>query len=120
MSLTAEEIKDVATAVRSELISEMERKGMIWFPKKLAKQRSEEIALESLQKKFLRERALTYRQISDAQLWGEIDPQAVRAYAVKYAKENEIFPSSKGKRKEYKIITAAVVRLRKKRGYATL
>jgi hypothetical protein len=118
MPVTPEEIQQIAQSVRLELFSEMKREGLVMAPRDLVESRLAEIELQKKQKKALAKPALEFREISEAQLWGEIDPQAVRAYANKYAKKLEIFPANKGNLKRYKIIRAAVIRLAKKRGYA--
>lgn len=120
MPVTPEEIQEIASAVRSEIVAEMDRKGYVWAPRNLVEKISEDRDFLRRQKEALRKDALFFSEIAALQLWGPVSEGAVRAYADKYSKQNEIFPVPKGKLKRYKIVKAAVIRLRKKRGYDEL
>lgn len=72
---------------------------------------------EGLQKALLRRKMLTFREIADADLWGDnLSAAAVRAYANKHVKPKEMIEVSHGKRKEYKITIGAVERIAIKKG----
>jgi hypothetical protein len=120
MPVTPAEIQEIAATVSTAIFTEMERKGMVMAPRDLVESRLEEIELRKQQQAALAKPALEFKEIAETKLWGDIDAQAVRAYAHKYAKKLEIFPANKGNLKRYKIIRAAVIRLRKKRGYHEL
>lgn len=120
MPVTPAEIQQIATAVRSEIMTEMESKGLIWFPQKLAEKITTDQDLIRRQKAALRKDSLFFDEIAELELWGPIEVNSVRAYAHRYKKRNEVFEVPKGNLKRYKIITAAVIRLRKKRGYHEL
>ena len=92
-------------------VSYLEKNNLVIAPRTLVEERLQEREREAFRKKCLAKKALTYSEISKAGLWGNIQPKAVKVKAEKYAKENEIFFSPKGKLKQYKIITAAVQRI---------
>lgn len=101
-----------------DFMTELERKGLVIAPRDLVRSRLQEREMERRRKQALNKKLLSFREIADLKLFGDIEARAVRLYAQKYAKPGEIITSSNGNRKEYKIIIAAVIRLMKKRGYA--
>ena len=77
----------------------------------------ERAKVEKHRDQVLRKKMISFREIAEAQLWGaDIKVHAVRAYALKHAKKNELVQIKKGQRHEYKIIRAAVERIAKAKG----
>lgn len=101
-----------------DFMAELKREGLCIAPVKLVNSRIKELELEKKQKAAWNKNALDFREIAEAELWGPIDADSVRAYAQAHTKRGEIFPANKGKLKRYKIIRAAVIRIAKKKGYA--
>lgn len=97
-------------------MKQLEAKGLMIAPQFLVNERLEEVHLEKLQRSALSKKALTFKEIADAQLWGTISVKAVKNFAQKYAKNGEIIDTQKGKMTVKKIITIAVLRLSKSRG----
>ncbi len=97
-------------------MQQLEAKGLMIAPGYLVKERLAEAALDKLQKTVLKKKALTFKEIEAAQLWGSISAKAAKVYAQKHAKPGEILETQKGKITVLKIITVAVLRLSKSRG----
>ena len=104
------------TVAISDFMQHLEEKGLVIVPRSLVENRLQELKQEKLRKSIKREKAVTYKQITDARIWGQISQKAVKSYAKKYAKPGEIFPVKRGLRSVDKIVISAVERLAKKRG----
>ncbi|HET8886798.1 MAG TPA: hypothetical protein VFM70_10655 [Salinimicrobium sp.] len=90
--------------------------NLVIAPRDLVESRQNELKVEKLRKEVLQKKAMSMKEISDAQLWGNITVNAVKNYAKIHAKENELFPVPSGKKMKYKLVRAAVVRIAKQRG----
>lgn len=103
----------------SDFMRHLERNNLVIAPRHLV---DENLKVRKLQKAAMQKQMLSFREIYEAQLWGnDIQLNSIKAYATKYAKDGEIISVSKGERKISKITRAAVVRLAKKRGtWATI
>ena len=98
----------------SAFMQHLERNDLVIAPRHLVDGRAK---VEKRRAQVLRKTMISFREIADAELWGaEIKPDAVRAYALKHAKKNELVQIKKGQRHEYKIIRAAVERIAKAKG----
>ena len=107
----------VGTIQIPEFVEYLKQNDLVIMPRTLAENRHEEIHQEKIKRVLKKKQALTFREISDANLWGEkITPQAIRAYAFKHARPDEIFPGKKGKKEIHKISITAVERIAKMRG----
>ena len=104
------------TVLISDFMEHLQENGLVIAPLSLVENRLQELKQEKLRQSLKSEKAVTYKQISDAELWGAISQKAVKSYAKKYAKPGEIFPVKRGLRCVDKIIISAVERLAKKRG----
>lgn len=69
----------------------------------------------TMQRNALRNTTLTARQISEAKLWGDINPAMVRNIIREQCREGETLEVARGKRKEIKVIREAVRRVAKSR-----
>ena len=88
-----------------ELIEYMKREGLVFA-------READIKPINLQQKYLRKKSLTFREIADANLWGDIGKSRVEAIA-----KEELIPHEKFKdRNRWKVHRAAVERIGKNRG----
>lgn len=100
----------------STFMDHLEKKGLVIVPRNLVENRLQEVEFLKLQKQLKRKPALTYKEIVDGKLWGDIGKHAVKNYASKYAKPGEIFKVKKSKQEIQKVITVAVKRIAKQRG----
>lgn len=101
----------------NEFMNTLEDRGLVIAPKHLVKNALEENRLRELRRRLLAKKALTFKEISDCQVWGAVTTRAVKAYAEKYTKPLEIFAISDSPYAKKKVIIAAVERLAKQRGY---
>lgn len=98
----------------SEFFDELERRDLVIVPRKMVERRAE---MEQKRAVALRKKLLTFREICESGIWGDnVQQQAVRAFAKKYAKDGEIIEVKRGQRPEYKITIGAVERIAKIRG----
>jgi|GEM_PF-6388505 len=93
----------------SEFIDELKSQGLVIVPNSFVQEAIKEYRISKLKSRYLNKKALSYKEIADAELWGSIAKRSVKAFAEKYAKEHEIFVTPKGGIKVKKIITSAVV-----------
>jgi hypothetical protein len=96
----------------------LESNGLMIAPRVLVEERLEDLKLQQAQKNALNKKALTWKEIADAKLWGNISAKAVKMYAFKYAKPQEIFETKKGQITVKKLIISAVKRISKAKGTA--
>lgn len=94
----------------------LEARGLMIAPRNLVEASLKDAKLERLQKAALSKKALSFKEIADAQLWGPIGTRAVKKHAQKYAKDLEIFETAKGQIIVNKLIISAVKRIAKSRG----
>ena len=97
----------------SAFMQHLEKNDLVIAPRRLVDDR---IKLEKKRQQVLKKTVLSFREISEAQLWGEISVKSVKVHAKKYAKEGEILETSIGNKPQLKIIRAAVERIAKARG----
>ena len=88
-----------------ELFDFMKEEGYVW-----AKQ--SDLKTESLKEKYLRKKNLTYKEIADAEIWGDIKKKAVEAIAKKQIQDHEKFL----KGNSYRVHISAVQRIGQNRG----
>lgn len=88
----------------------------------IAPSSSIEVDRTVLQKKVLRLTMVSYKQISDSGIWGEITKDRVAQLAKEHARANEILkitdPRTSGA--ITKVTRSAIVRIAKMRGYNTV
>lgn len=97
----------------SAFMDHLEQHDLVIAPRRLVEKRG---AIERKQKHCLRKKMLSFKEISDAGLWGEIQPSSVKAFAKKYAKQGELIQVPNGQKMMYKITIGAVERIAKIRG----
>ncbi len=100
----------------SAFMQHLEQNDLVISPRTLVEERLMDLEVLKLRKSAKRQKALSYKEIADAQLWGEITTRAVKKFAQKYAKEGEIFGTKKGDRPVQKVVITAVQRIAKQRG----
>lgn len=72
---------------------------------------------DRLRARYLKESALTYKQISDAKIWGDIGKQAVYDKVIKYLETGELQPHEVDRRnRTHKIRRQAFERIGKNLG----
>lgn len=74
-----------------ELIDALKREGLVLVPAAVADRYIKDKDLEHLQKEALKLPALTYKQIADAKLWGDIGKMMVSKIASAHKKPGEVF-----------------------------
>ncbi|MEO2070296.1 MAG: hypothetical protein ABGW99_03050 [Zunongwangia sp.] len=106
-----------------EFMEYLKENNLVIIPESYADERIKELNAEKLKKRLLRRRGMiTFREISDSKLWGEISPKAAKSYALReienkgLVKENEVIKTKKGKLSIWKIHRIAVERIAKNRG----
>lgn len=94
----------------SEFVSYLKRNDLVIVP-------SHQVMPDTtaLKDKCWRKKALTFKEIADAELWGSITQKRAYQIAMEFAKPGEVFVSSDS-RKTKKIITTAVRRIAVQRG----
>ncbi|WP_281681862.1 hypothetical protein [Zunongwangia profunda] len=103
-------------------MEELKANNLVIVPADYAEDRRQEIKLKKLKRATLKKNLLTFKEISDAQLWGEISPKAVRDYAMvkasgkRYIKKGELLKVPKGEREIWKLSIVAVERIAKAKG----
>lgn len=107
----------------SDFIDELKSQGLVIVPESYANRRQMELEAKSLRKKVLRKTLLTFKEISDAKLWGDISAKAAKSYALREAEKEyghvdptEINKFPKGQLEVYKLHIDAVIRIAKQRG----
>lgn len=100
----------------SDFIDELKSKGLVIAPEVLVQEGLKSRTKDRLRRRALSKKALSYKEIADAELWGTIGKQAVKLAAENNAKQYEILEVSWGKKKVKKLIIAAVIRIAKQRG----
>ena len=97
-------IRKVVRELFPVFIEELKSEGLIIVP--------ESYVAKNLQQKYLRKKSLTFREIADANLWGDIGKSRVEAIA-----KEELTPHEKFKDgNKWKVHVAAVERIGKNRG----
>lgn len=98
----------------SEFIDHLEKHDLVIDPKSLVKQAE----LANLQNKLQRKKLLTFNEISQAKLLGDITPRAVKSFVMKYAKkDSEYVLLSNGRRPVYKVPMSTIDRLQTLRNF---
>ncbi|WP_121665267.1 hypothetical protein [Mesonia aquimarina] len=98
------------------LMQHLQANDLVIAPRALVENELKHREFTNLRSRLLAKKALTMKEISEAQLWGSISVKAVKSYAKTHAKKHTLFPTSKGKLTQYKLLTAEAIRLAKKRG----
>ena len=98
------------------LMQHLQANDLVIAPRALVENELKQRELLHLRSRLLAKKALTMKEIADSQLWGKIATKSVKEFAKTHAKENELFPTTKGKLKQYKLLTTAVIRIAKQRG----
>ncbi|WP_424493941.1 hypothetical protein [Salinimicrobium sp. GXAS 041] len=88
-----------------DLVDYMKREGLVWA-------KESELLPVKLKERYLRKKSLTYKEISDARLWGKIGKKAVEAIAKSQVLSHEKFKEGNA----FKIRISAVRRIGEKRG----
>lgn len=88
-----------------ELIDHLKKEGLVLV-------KESEYIKESLKERYLKKKSLTYKDISDAGIWGDIGKKAVEVIAKKSLEDHEKFL----KGNVFRIHISAVVRIGKNRG----
>ncbi|MEO2070780.1 MAG: hypothetical protein ABGW99_05515 [Zunongwangia sp.] len=106
-----------------EFMEYLKENNLVIIPESYADERIKELNAEKLKKRLLRRRGMiTFREISDSKLWGEISPKAAKSYALReienngLVQKNEVILVKKGKMNVYKIHHLAVERVAKIKG----
>lgn len=97
-------IRKVVRELFPVFIEELKSEGLIIVP--------ESYVAKNLQQKYLRKKSLTFKEIADANLWGDIGKSRVEAIA-----KEELIPHEKFKDgNKWKVHRSAVERIGKNRG----
>jgi hypothetical protein len=88
-----------------ELVSYMKKEGLVWA-------KETDLKPLKLKERYMRKKSLTYKEIADAHLWGDIGKKAVEAIAKKELQPHEKFKAGIA----FKIHRSAVERIAKNRG----
>ena len=99
-----------------DFMQHLEANNLVIVPRILVENELNERDLQFARKKALAKKALTFKEIADARIWGNISAKSVKEYAKKYAKAGEIQKFPYGELERFKIMRSAVERLAKKRG----
>lgn len=103
------DIADRAIKV-SDFVQYLKEHDLVIIPR----EKAEEVRLREI---YSRKSALTYKQIADAKLWGNIGKQAVKMRVVKYLESGELMPHEIDKtRHPFKIRRQAFERIAKNIG----
>lgn len=98
----------------SAFMDHLEKNDLVIAPKSLVKQAE----LVNLQNSLKRKKLLTFNEISQAKLLGDITPRAVKSFVMKYAKKDKEYVLLKnGKRPVYKVPMATIERLQNIKNY---
>lgn len=97
----------------AELFAHLKKENLVVAPAHLV---MDQLTHKSvLRKKILSKRAITYREISDSGLWGDITQKRAYQIAKSLAKPLEIIKPGNKDNSAEKIITSAAIRIAKQR-----
>lgn len=99
-----------------DFMRHLKANDLVIVSRSLVENELEASSLKKLRRKALSKKALTFKEIADAQLWGDISTKSVKEYAKIHAKEDEIKKFPFGKIERYKLMRSAVERIAKQRG----
>jgi hypothetical protein len=71
----------------------------------------ERLKVQSAKELVSRKVFASFKELSDAQVFGKISPQAVKIFLKKYAKEDDLIMLNKGNRSVWKLRTKAIQKL---------
>ena len=95
----------------------LEKNDLVLAPRTLVQDRLQDLEILKLKNAAKRKKALTLREIYEAQIWGnDITYAAVKKYAMKHTRTGEIFPTKKGKLTVHTVVIGAVERIARQRG----
>lgn len=108
-----------ATVDIHEFMQHLEDQGLMIAPRSLVERNIEDREIQAKKRRALAKKALTFKEVSEARLWGDISVKAVKSYALKHAKPSEVVTVPRGKSEQYKIMISAVKRIAIQRGNGT-
>jgi len=90
-----------------ELIDHLKRNDLVIVPRTLTEGLNERYDQKAYENELRKKSALTFAEISNAKLWGDISARACKSYAKKYVPE-ELMLVNKGDVKLYKVPMSTV------------
>lgn len=107
---------EAATVNIQDFVQHLKDNDLVIVSRAMVESELNEREVQRLKRQAKAKKMLSFKEIADARLWGKISVRAVKSYALKHAKANEIKKTKRGGTEIYKIATIAVERIAKLRG----
>jgi hypothetical protein len=91
-----------------QFVDYLKRNDLMIAPRDLVQER---VKIQSATDMVNRKVFASFKELSDAQVFGKISPQGVKIFLKKYAKEDDLIMLDKGKRSVWKLRTKAIQQL---------
>lgn len=99
----------------NDFIAKLKAEGLMVGPSVLFERGRKVYEVEQLRKRYLSQKALTFKEIADAEIFGKVSQKAVKEYAKKYAKKLEMYSAENSNK--WFVTLSGVLRIAKLKGY---
>jgi len=99
----------------NDFIDKLKAEGLMVGPSVLFERGRKVYETEQLRNRCLKKKALTFKEIADAEIFGDVSQKAVKEYVKKYSKKLEMYaPENSNK---WFVTITGVLRIAKLKGY---